>query len=184
MVARDLRFVVLGEDNAHLNFVRRWLLVEGVQARQITLLPHAAASLGGAGEQYVRERYAAEVHSYRARANRQRIALVVVIDADTGTVQERQAALDRTLDMARTPGERIAVLVPRRNIETWLTALLYPERSDLDETKQFKSEFPPRDSAEACKRAASKFTEFLGSEKSRPAIPSLAAARQEARRLV
>ena len=32
MVARDLRYVVLSEDSAHGNFVRRWLLAEGVDA--------------------------------------------------------------------------------------------------------------------------------------------------------
>jgi hypothetical protein len=35
MVAPDLRFIILGEDHGHVNFVRRWLLSEGIGARQI-----------------------------------------------------------------------------------------------------------------------------------------------------
>ena len=57
---------------------------------------------------------------YRAKANHQRIALIVVIDADLDTVARRQQQLDETLgESSRQPVERIALVVPRRNIETW-----------------------------------------------------------------
>lgn len=55
-------------------------------------------------------------------------ALIVVLDADTGTVQDRlrqldQALLDSGKSIVDATTERIARLVPKRNIETWLLCL-------------------------------------------------------------
>jgi hypothetical protein len=183
MVAPDLRFIVLGEDHAHVNFVRRWLLSEGISARQIRQKAVAADATGDGGEKYVRQQFPTEVQSYRARANHQRIALIVVIDADLDTVAQRQRQLDETLDESpRQPAERIAVVVPRRNIETWLTVLLDPSTA-VDEGTDFKHRFRGR-SAEACASAGPRFAEFLRREPQPGDLPSLTAVRPEIARLV
>ncbi len=82
----------------------------------------------GSGEQWVREQFAVQVQAYRIRRARAETTLTVVIDADDLRVQERLAQLDRKLDEAqadhiRPDVERIASLVPKRNIETWILCL-------------------------------------------------------------
>jgi hypothetical protein len=183
MVAPDLRFIILGEDHAHVNFVRRWLLSEGIGARQITPRKVAADATGDGGEKYVRQQFPAEVQYYRAKANHQRVALIVVIDADLDTVARRQRQLDETLgDLPRRPDERIALVVPRRNIETWMTVLLDPSTVDVDEGTDFSQRFRRR-TAEACASAGPLFAAFLrrGPQSGDP--PSLAAVRPEIAKL-
>lgn len=183
MAARDLRYVVLGEDRSHLNFVRRWLIAEGVERRQIFERETAASLIGGSGEQFVRQQYVAEVGYYRAKANHQRVALIVVIDADLETVEYRKRQLDEVLgDEPRRPSERIAVVVPRRNIETWLTVLLDPAVVDEGEATDFKPRCQ-RPTSEAYANAGACFAEFLRREPHESDRPSLAAARPEAARL-
>jgi hypothetical protein len=52
------------------------------------------------------------------------IALVVFVDADINTVDYRLEQLDKELLNAplekRQPDEKIAIFVPKRNIETWI----------------------------------------------------------------
>jgi hypothetical protein len=80
----------------------------------------------GSAELWVRERFAIEVEAYRGR--RAKTKLIVVIDADTRSVQQRISQLDQALREAGAPPisnneEGIARLVPRRNIETWILCL-------------------------------------------------------------
>lgn len=176
MVAPDLRFILLGEDHAHVNFVRRWLLSEGITARQIMPRKVAADATGDGGEKYVRQQFPAEVQYYRAKANHQRIALIVVIDADLDAVARRQRQLDETLDESPSqPAERIALVVPRRNIETWLTVLLDPSAA-VDEDTDFKHRFRGRTS-EACTDAGPRFAEVLHRGPQPSDLPSLTAVR-------
>lgn len=94
----------------------------------------------GSGEQWVRERFLTEVEGYRRRRARAETTLIVVVDADDLLVQERLAQLDRRLDEAqadriRPNEERIARLVPKRNIETWILCL---NQVPVDEETDYK----------------------------------------------
>jgi hypothetical protein len=93
----------------------------GHHTRTIKARPAPAGR--GSGEQYVRERYPVEVGYYRDRSSHRKAALVVGIDADVGSVAEHKRELDDALKREgrdeRKPGEAIALLVPKRNIETW-----------------------------------------------------------------
>jgi len=118
--------VVLCEGLQDWVFVRRTLMTLGYDARRIRVLPYPHDGQG-AGEQHVREQYAREVRSHRSRAARMKTALVVHTDADTKAVQERYESLERQLDGAglapRDAHETIAVLIPKRNTETWIRFL-------------------------------------------------------------
>ena len=139
---RRWQWAVLGEDLQHLNFVCHWLRGRGVEGRiRKVALPSGAM----AGEQYVRMHYAEEVGLLR-RHNFQARGLVVVIDADTETVEKRQSSLDAQIK--RGPGEPVLLAIPRRNIETWIRYLTAPP---VDEETDYKRR--ERD-AEACRRAA------------------------------
>ena len=117
--------MILGEDLRHANLVRRYLEQCGHERRCLRFM---LASPGrGAGEQHVRLNYAKEVNAYRNAAQRRRAALVVIIDADTCTVRQRRQELADALIEAhletRQAKETIALLTPRRNVETWILCL-------------------------------------------------------------
>ena len=65
---------------------------------------------------------------------------MVGIDADTGTVEEHERELDRALSAAelgkRMDDEAIALLIPKRNIETWVLCL---SGTSVDELTDYKS---------------------------------------------
>lgn len=99
----------------------------------------------GSGEQWVRKRFAQEVGAYRRR--HAKTALIVVIDADKLLVQERLAQLDRNLDEAqadhiRPDAERIARLIPRRNIETWILCLNDVQVDEENDYKKTRNDWP------------------------------------------
>ena len=108
------RIALLCEDNQHAAFVRRFL-PEKHRPRQV---PREGDE--GAGEQFVRKEYPARLDAARKTNS----ALIVVIDGDTKTVEERLRQLDEGCDREsiarRTDADRVAIFVPMRNIETWL----------------------------------------------------------------
>jgi hypothetical protein len=133
---RIAEIIVLAEDLRQFNLARRYLERNHNPGKiRAVLAPRGR----GAGEQYVRDKYLAEVKEYRNRARRRKAALVVVTDADTDTVVERLNKLATMLQLAgernRQPQEAIALLIPKRNIETWICCLLCDE---VDETNDYK----------------------------------------------
>jgi hypothetical protein len=127
--------VILVEDKQQLVFVTRLLQKLGYEKHKLRLLPLPAGQ--GSAEQYVREHYAQEVQELRRRAGQLQLAFVVVLDADTGSVEEHQRQLAVQLQAAglqpRAADERIVHLIPRRNIETWIAYLLGQEVNEADE---------------------------------------------------
>jgi hypothetical protein len=104
--------------------VRRYLKKRGLVEWQMTI--KRSPSGEGSAEHWVRKTFAKEVSAYRSRYPQ--TALIVVIDADTATVQNRLKQLDQALKdngkkTVDVKGEQIARLVPKRNIETWILCL-------------------------------------------------------------
>ncbi|WP_309896927.1 hypothetical protein [Archangium sp.] len=158
-MGNSAQVVVLAKDQQHQVFVYSWLRKRGIERRKIRLLPVPAGK--GAGEQYVREQYPKEVQTYRRRAAAQDCQLVAVIDADVLPTSHRHAQLDQALQDAglakRSAGERICILVPKRNVETWSHFLV---TGPVDEESDYKR---PAKTAEECREAARKLaeTDFL-----------------------
>ncbi|HEX5754488.1 MAG TPA: hypothetical protein VFZ09_50355 [Archangium sp.] len=142
--------MVLSEDRQHQNFVYSWLRQRGIERGKIRLLPVPAGK--GAGEQYVREQYAKQVQTHRRRAGGQDCKLVTIIDADVLPVRQRFEQLEQSLQEAelegRSPDEMICILVPKRNIETWVHCLV---SGPVDEETDYKR---PAKSTEEYKDAA------------------------------
>ncbi len=131
--------VVLVEDRNQLNFVRRFLKERGYSGRIVRNHP---LPIHGSGEQWVRRAYPSLLREVRQRARGRRAAtaLVVAIDADVKEVDERIRQLEDSLKAAREPArdnqEFVALLVPKRNIETWILCL----RGDaVDEAQDYKN---------------------------------------------
>ena len=100
----------------------------------------------GSAYDWILLRYPQEVAEQRRRVsakNDNNAALVVHIDADQKTVNERQKQLEESLRNRgltnREPSERIALAIPKRNIETWLHGL-GGENVAVDEEYDFKQD--------------------------------------------
>jgi hypothetical protein len=93
----------------------------------MTTVPFPAGK--GSGEQWVRNRFAKEVSAcrFRVTGKRAETALVVIIDADAYTVEQRLQHLADALHEAGIDplqnNELIARLIPKRNVETWILCL-------------------------------------------------------------
>lgn len=138
MPERLTQVVVLAEDRAQQRLVRRFLERSGINPGRIreAALP---GGRGGAGEKFVRDRFPGEVAAWRRVAGRLNAALVAVIDADMrGAVETRDRLLQGLREHGAEPraaGERIAVLVLKRNCETWVQCLIC---NTVDEDQDYK----------------------------------------------
>jgi len=117
---------VLVEDQRQLQLIYRFLLKSGLKPHQVSF--ETSPSGQGSAEQWVRESFARQTGKCRARNARATTGMIVMLDADTRTVQERLDALDDALvRVGQQPIDRnldpIARLVPKRNVETWILYL-------------------------------------------------------------
>lgn len=183
-MADGAQAVVLCEGLQDWVFVRRMLIALGHEPRRIRVVPYPADGRGGAGEQHVRERYAAEVRSHRSRAAKTSAILIVHTDADPMTVQERLETLEIALHEAQLPKrgarEAIAVFIPKRNTETWIHHFI--NHGAVDEETSYPK-FPERESETW--PAADGFAEYAKNGTApQNAPPSLIRGLSEARRIL
>lgn len=156
-MSRRAQYVILCEDLQSQVFLRRALLRRGVDSRKIRL---AALPWGkGAASQYVIEKYPKYVEAHRSQAAHMAVSLVVHIDSDPQyTVADRHTQLSDALKQAaqhpRNAQERIAHLVPKRNIETWIQ--FYLQGPPVDEVTEYPK-YPKNESA--CWPAAERFSD-------------------------
>ena len=177
MPRRSATVIILCEDIQQEIFVRQWLKEKGFNSRQIRVKRSPSAQ--GSAEQFVRTQYPVEVRECRRVATYQSVgvSLVVSIDADISSVEERRDQLDRALansDLARRrPDERIAILIPKRNIETWVH---YVMGEDVNETDIY----PKLGRPGACRAGIRNFVRALPEDGLRVhAPPSLQMAAEE-----
>lgn len=140
MSQRRVQIVILCEDRQQEVFARHFLKMRGFTGIiRAKICPSGSQS----GEQYVRTQYAAEVKAYRQNRNRVSIGLVVLIDADTGTLQERLNQLADSLSedsqSERRSDEAIAIFIPKRNIETWINYLQGEVVNEEDSYAKFEN---------------------------------------------
>ena len=175
-MSRKARIVILCEDNQHEAFARRFLARAGRKPRDIRV--EKAQRGGGAGEQFVRERFPKEV----AALSQATVAgvLIVLIDGDAVGVHARVSALRRECaeqGVAVTHADRVFTFVPTRSIETWLA---YLSGDTVNESEQYPRLERERD-CQVHVRALARMCER--NELRDPAPPSLSAACGEYGRL-
>jgi len=138
-MSKGVRFVILGEDSAHLRFCRTILKDLGVHPREIS---EKIANPGdGAAEYFVRNRFPVELSGLRRKQNSQKVRLIVCIDADRNTLSKRLSDLDIACESYGicpvSERDKLARWVPRRNIETWISFFVGTvEVNELDDFKQ------------------------------------------------
>ena len=134
--------VVLSEDTQTECFIRRFLVKQGWNRRQIRTETLPAGK--GSGLVWVREKFVKELKAYRSRSTRAATCLIVAADADDKTVEERiqtlKDACTETTVPFRKEGERIMFAIPRRNIETWLAYLRGQIVNEVDAYPKYENE--------------------------------------------
>lgn len=180
MSQRRVQIVILCEDRQQEVFARFFLKKRGFTGRfKANICPAGSQS----GEQYVRTHYPEEVKAYRQNRNRVAIGLVVLIDADTDTLEARlnqlASVLDQDAQEKRQSNEAIAIFVPKRNIETWIHYLQGETVNEEDAYAKFKN------NEAVCKTAVEDLADRCYSQSlPEDAPPSLQAACGELQRLL
>ncbi|NIA15923.1 MAG: hypothetical protein GWP08_17815 [Nitrospiraceae bacterium] len=122
-----------------------------------------------------------EVASYRSQARHLNVALLTATDADQQSVAERRQGLADSLRRANLPerekDERIALWIPKWNIETWL---LHLTGHRVTEDKNYKQQAGHPDYNVAAARFVSL---FHGSGEGPSPLPALEAAFVETQRI-
>jgi hypothetical protein len=117
---RRVKVVLLCEDSQHEAFTRRFLNGMGWNTREIRV--EKSPSAGGSAERWVRQRFPIELRWYRQRQAAS--ALVAIVDADLRGVQDRITEFEDECKSVQIPfrksDEAVAIVVPKRNIETWI----------------------------------------------------------------
>ena len=180
MSQRRVQIVILCEDRQQEVFARYFLKKRGFTGLfRANICPEGSEC----GSDYVRKQYPVEVKAYRQNKNRVAIGLVVLIDADTGTLAARlnwlASALDKDKQKNREPNEAIAIFVPKRNIETWIHYLQGETVNEEDAYAKFEK------NEAACKTAVENLADRCYSQSlPEDAPPSLQAACGELQRLL
>src|SRR5271165_4189231 len=125
MAERVANIILLIEDANQEKLLRRYLQSLGHDNRNMR--SQISPKGQGSGEQFVREKYASEVRAIRSQRLGQKACLIAMIDADTGSVDDRRQQLERALrdadELQRVASEPILNLIPKRNVETWILCL-------------------------------------------------------------
>lgn len=169
----SFRFRALLEDRGHEALVRG-LLDRSRAGALLRVEPYPQGH--GAGEQHVRKHLPAFVKDLRTKRNQRSLWGIVVADGDVVGMNARRLLLMKEVESAGllplTESDRVVLLVPTRNVETWGWCLL---GNAVDETTDFKANV-----GEANLRAT--FCErWLPEQPAEP--PSLVAGRSEWARL-
>jgi hypothetical protein len=147
-------YVIVAEDQASVRFTEQLLIRRGVNSRAIRSL--ASPPSEGSAKQWVTTQYPNQVKAHRSKAQHTRKALVVATDADEQSVAQRQKALADSLIAAelapRGSAERIVLLVPRWEFETWAEHLNRGTTVDEGVKLGWSSERAERECLQAGKR--------------------------------
>jgi len=144
-MADKVRLVVLCEDMAQADFARH---IINRHFRHLHRLRFETAPAGkGSGEQWVRKQYPIQLRALRAHGD-ERVGLLVIVDGDVDGVARRRGDLVR--ENPRLAGERVAIWVPMRNVESWFRCL--QGDTAVEETTDYKGWPDTIDPKEAARR--------------------------------
>jgi hypothetical protein len=177
MPSKPAEIIVRCEDLQQRVFIYRCLRNKGFSGRTIQI-KHSPA---GDAKRFVLSQYPTQVKALRSAPHVCK-ALVSMLDADVRTVEEMKREHDKALEESRqeprAEGERIAILVPRRNIETWIHHLHGATVNETDVYPRFRGE------ERKCAPAAMEFARRCPHEMRETDLPSLRAGCAELRRIL
>lgn len=139
MSRRRPQIMILCEDKAHLHFLKGYFAHAGWRERQI-ISKEACPPAAQSAEQWVHQRYGETMRTLRSRHGQGRnVVLLVMIDGDRHDPNERKRQLDQ--EFLRSPGDPVAIFVPKRNIQTWFA---YLDGHYADEDTDYKHRYDKR----------------------------------------
>ena len=160
--------IVRCEDIQQRVFIYRCLRENDIHRRTIQIKNNPKGR--GDAKRFVLDQYPVQVEAMR-RTPHISTAVISMIDADDRTVEERKQehnnALSKSEQDHRANGEQIAILVPRRNIETWIHHLLGETVNEDDEYQRFRGE------ERKCAPAAQEFARRCPGDMHEADLPSL-----------
>jgi hypothetical protein len=180
MSGNGVQVVVLCEDTQTECFIRRFLVKQNWDRRKLRFETLPAGR--GSGLVWVREKFINELKAFRSRNARMAACLIVAADADNLTVEERIQTFKQACAEAQVPfrqeREKVAFIIPCRNIETWLA---YLRREPVNETDAF----PKCDFESDCQSQVVALDEMCRRQslEPRPVPPSLVSACEEFQRI-
>jgi hypothetical protein len=177
-MTRKAQLILVCEDSQHEAFARRLLEKDGWNTRKLRVVKSPRGR--GSGAYFVCEQYVQELQAYRANRHRVTERLLVLIDGDDKGVAGRLAGLEHMCKAAglepRQDDEKVAIITPTWNIETWIE---YLRGTEVDETKE---DYPRLERARECQAQVNLLSEMCQQgELRQPAPPSLVAACEEYR---
>lgn len=129
MTSRDdlPEVTILCEDIDRERFIREYLICCGLDDRKIKDFGNPKGKTIKNNNASIVKYYPALMKSYRRTRKYRNIAVVVMIDADEDSLDDRMRSLNIALDETagnlnkdpRLSDEKVAIFVPARNIETW-----------------------------------------------------------------
>lgn len=175
MSLEGVQVVILCEDQQQECFIRRFLILRKCESHELYVRKPRAGR--GSAEQFVREEFPRELKAYRSRSTRRAICLIVCVDADNLSIEERTNSFVKACTEAgvspRRKGEKVCFVVPKRNIETWLA---YLRGESVDEQGTYRKYSCPSD----CQADVKPLDDMCRQQKLRSgAPPSLARACEE-----
>lgn len=195
MTSRDdlPEVTILCEDIDQERFIRQYLICCGLDDRKIKDFGNPKGKTIKNNNALILKHYPELIKSYRSRKYRN-IAVVVMIDADEDSLDDRMRSLNIALDETagnlnkdpRLPNEKVAIFVPARNIETWFYYINNNmEGQECNETNDYKDKkMSAKERIELAKSAAQKLaTEICHQGVDRITLPSLRYACRELQRL-
>jgi hypothetical protein len=139
---RVSQFILLCEDATQERLARAYLKRCG-HTSQLRAIVASRTHGGNVG--WVLDRFPAELYACRQRNKRAKTLLIVIIDADHFSVDDRRRELSNRLTStgheALGADDPVAVLIPKRNIETWVCVLL---GANVTEEEDCKSRASPK----------------------------------------
>lgn len=184
MMSSPSEIIILCEDKLQKVFVQRFLKRGwGIDNRRI----RSMTNFSGSGEYYVRRNYPYQLTAYRDRSKKARTILIVVIDADAQTVEERHRELEACCMKPATPveirktHESVMHVIPKRHIETWLA---YLDDVNPNEDVSYKQRYEFKHCESDCHRLVDKLADACKKKQILPNLPrSLADACREFERI-
>ena len=184
---------ILCEDIDQERFIRQYLICRGLEEHKIKDYGNPKGRTVKNNYALIVEHYPDIIKSYRKRKYRN-IAVVVMIDPDEDSLDDRMRSLNIALDetegnLNRDPrlrDEKVAIFVPARNIETWFYYINNNmEGQECNEITDYKDKkMSAEERIELAKSAAQKLAkEICPQGVERITLPSLRYACTELQRL-
>jgi hypothetical protein len=130
--------IILCEDDTHCRLVKAYMKECGLNTIEPTCRTKIASRMvQGGNVKWVLNQFPIELAAVRARNTRARTLLIVVADADEGNVADRIAEFHRASPI--TGDDSLVLLIPRRNMETWILFAVTPSNIVNEEDDYKKS---------------------------------------------